>query len=90
VGWIRADVDNDGVAEFVPYSDRPGPIEPQRAYALFSNDQPVPQSPDGRRRFYVGGSIYPDWAAVPDSAKGYDAQWPDPSRSSGTIFKFTF
>ena len=90
VGWIRADVDNDGVAEYVPYSDRPGPQEPQRAYSLFSTGQPAPQSPDSRRRFYVGGNIYNDWAAVPDSAKGYDTQWPDPSRSSGTIFRFSF
>ena len=90
VGWIRADVDSDGVAEYVPYSDRPGPQEPQRAYALFSNEKPARQSPEGQRRFYVGGNIYTDWAAVPDSAKGYDTQWPDPSRSSGTIFRFTW
>jgi polar amino acid transport system substrate-binding protein len=60
VGWIQADVDSDGVAEYVPYSDRPGPQEPQRAYALFSNEQPARQSPEGQRRFYVGGNIYTD------------------------------
>ena len=89
VAWIRADVDADGLAEYVPYSDKPGPLEPQRTYALFSTAQPV-QPPDGPRRFYVGGNIYTDWAAVPESAKGYDAQWPDPSRSSGTIFRFVW
>jgi polar amino acid transport system substrate-binding protein len=88
VAWIQADVDDDGLAEYVPFSDRPGPREPQRAYTLFSAEQPARPSPDGPRRFYVGGNIYADWAAVPESVKGYDSQWPDPSRSTGTIFRF--
>ena len=36
VDWIRADVDGDGVPEYVPVNDRPGPSEPQHVYTLFS------------------------------------------------------
>ena len=36
VDWIRADIDGDGLAEYVPQSDRPGAVEPKRAYSLFS------------------------------------------------------
>ena len=43
VAWIRADVDGDGIPEFVPQSDRPGPLQPQHAYTLFSNPQPTSQ-----------------------------------------------
>ena len=90
VSWIEADIDSDGRAEYVPYSDRPGPQEPQRAYALFSSEQPKPQSGEGQKRFYVGGNIYTDWATVPDTFKNYDSQHPDPRRSTGTIFRFTW
>ncbi|HVH28471.1 MAG TPA: transporter substrate-binding domain-containing protein [Vicinamibacterales bacterium] len=88
VSWIEADIDSDGRAEYVPYSDRAGPQEPQRAYALFSTTQPKPQSGDGERRFYLGGTIYTDWATVPQTYKGYDSQHPDPARSTGSIFTF--
>jgi polar amino acid transport system substrate-binding protein len=36
VDWIRADVDGDGIPEYVPRSDQPGPTEPQQVYTLFS------------------------------------------------------
>ena len=88
VAWIQADVDGDGIAEYVPFSDRPGPLEPQRAYALLTTGQDVPQAREAPRRFYVGGNIYANWAAVPDTVKGYDTQWPDPSRSTASIFQF--
>src|SRR4029077_20581533 len=29
VAWIRADVDGDGVPEYVPANDRPGPVAPE-------------------------------------------------------------
>jgi hypothetical protein len=72
----------------VPYSDSPCPQEPQRAYTLFSSDQPKSQSGDGQKRFYVGGNIYTDWATVPQTYKGYDNQHPDPARSTASIFTF--
>jgi polar amino acid transport system substrate-binding protein len=89
VEWIRADVDGDGVAEYVPRNDQPGPSEPQRAYALFSAPQPESQKA-GKPGFYVGGNIYSDWASVPDSYKVVNSQQPDPRRASASIFKFSW
>jgi polar amino acid transport system substrate-binding protein len=89
VAWIRADVDGDGVAEYVPYSDRPGPLEPQRAYTLFSTEKPPSPSGSTKPGFYVGGSIYSDWATVPDKYKVQDP-WPDFNRSTASIFRFVW
>jgi ABC-type amino acid transport substrate-binding protein len=89
VEWIRADVDGDGRLEVVAQSDRSGPVEPQRVYTVLSTDQPALQpSASTERRYYFGGTIYPDWAAVPAQFKGFDSQRPDPSRSSASIFSF--
>jgi len=90
VDWIRADIDGDGVAEYVPANNRPGRAEPQHAYTLFSASaaEPAPQTKPG---FYVGGNIYRDWASVPDSYKNSStSQRPDARRSTATIFKFTW
>ena len=90
VDWIRADVDGDGVPEYVPQSDRPGPSEPQRAYTLFST--PRYPSPETRIKpgFYVGGNIYSDWASVPENYKVSNSDKPDPRRSTATLFKFAW
>ena len=37
VDWIGADMNGDGVPEYVPATDRPGAAEPQRVYTLFSS-----------------------------------------------------
>jgi polar amino acid transport system substrate-binding protein len=89
VNWIRADVNGDGVAEYVPLDDRAGQSEPQRAYTLFSASEPVPAN-STKPGFYVGGNIYNDWASVPDSYKVSNADKPDPRRSTASIFKFTW
>ena len=44
VDWITTDVDGDGIPEYVPASDRSGPVEPARSYNLFSTDLTVPQT----------------------------------------------
>jgi polar amino acid transport system substrate-binding protein len=97
VAWIRADLDDDGLSEYVPESDRLGRSEPQRAYSLFSTtgaQQPQPGLPDkgaaGAPRFYVGGNIYSDWATVPDTYKLTDAEIENPSRSTASLFRFTW
>jgi len=93
VQWIRADIDGDGIAEDVPLSDNAGPQQPQRVYTLPLTDprstsslsRTIPITP----RFYLGGSIYTDWASVPDKFKMVNPEAPpDPSRSTGTIFNF--
>ena len=89
VSWIRADVDGDGVAEYVPASDLSGAAEPSRAYSLFATPSPGPPAPETTgRRFYVGGNIYSDWAAVPSRYKVDDPNWPDARRSTASIFQF--
>jgi polar amino acid transport system substrate-binding protein len=89
VDWIRADVDGDGIPEFVPRNDRIGPVEPQQIYTLFSPPDSEPAKA-GTPRFYVGGNIYRDWASVPESYKDINPRYPDPRRSEASIFKFTW
>lgn len=86
VDWIRADVDGDGVPEYVPRTDRPGPQPPQQAYSLFA-PAPGAETPT-KPGFYLGGTIYRDWASVPENYKMSNADRPDPSRSAGTVFRF--
>jgi polar amino acid transport system substrate-binding protein len=88
VAWIRADVDGDGVAEYVPQSDLSGTAEPKRAYTLFSTDELTPES--GKPRFYVGGNIYTDWASVPNRYKVEDPKWPDSRKSTASLFRFVW
>jgi polar amino acid transport system substrate-binding protein len=88
VDWIRADVDGDGVPELVPRNDRAGSSEPQNAYSLFA---PAPGAEPARKPgFYLGGTIYNDWASVPENYKLSNADRPDPTRSAGTVFRFAW
>jgi len=88
VDWIRADVDGDGVPEYVPLNDRPGPSEPQHVYTLFT--APTASEPGAKPGFYLGGTIYGDWASVPENYKVSNSDKPDPRRSTGTVFKFSW
>jgi len=90
VPWISADIDGDGRPEFVPESDRAGTTPPKQAYTLFLEDQPdsTPKPTENKSRFYVGGNIYTDWASVPNRYKVEDPRYPDPSRSTASIFTF--
>ena len=88
--WIRADIDGDGVAEYVPQSDRPGAVEPQRAYNLFSIEPSATPTPKTQQRFLLGGSIYDGWTTVPDRFKVDDPKRPDPNRSTAVIFRFAW
>ena len=90
VAWILADVDGDGVTEFVPKSDLSGKEAPKQAYSLFSSD-PLDATraatpPPG---FYVGGTIYTDWAAVPNRYKSPPPiNVPDPDSRTASLFRF--
>ena len=73
--WIRADVDGDGRLELISSSERVGTTEPARSYDLFLGPPPSPTSvtvpvPREGSRFYVGGNIYENWAAVPQQVQG--------------------
>ena len=90
VEWIRADVNGDGIAEYVGRSDQLRPAEPKQVYTLFTAPEAVKES-QNKPGFYVGGNIYSDWASVPASYKDSSpSRRPDPRRSTGTIFKFTW
>jgi polar amino acid transport system substrate-binding protein len=89
VDWIRADINGDGVSEYVPSNDQIGPSEPQRIYTLFTAPKPVTKTP-AKPGFYIGGNIYMDWASVPQSYKDINKQPPDPRRSTASIFRFTW
>jgi polar amino acid transport system substrate-binding protein len=88
--WIRADIDGDGLAEYVPQSDRPGALEPKRAYSLFSLEPSATPTPKTQQRFLLGGSIYDGWTTVPDRFKVDDPKRPDPNRSTAVIFRFAW
>jgi polar amino acid transport system substrate-binding protein len=90
VAWIRADIDGDGIVEFVPQSDLSGKAAPQHAYSLFSTEPSRPTPAPTQPRFYVGGSIYSDWAAVPNRYKVDDPKRPPPDRSTASIFRFVW
>ncbi len=70
VDWITTDVDGDGIPEYVPSSDRSGPVEPARSYNLFSTDLTVPQTAATPKRYFFGGAIYNGWSSVPDQVQG--------------------
>jgi polar amino acid transport system substrate-binding protein len=89
VDWIRADVNGDGIAENVPSSDRLGPSQPLRIYSLTSPADAKPEK-STKPGFYLGGTIYQDWASVPESYKDVNPQYPDPRRSTASIFKFSW
>jgi polar amino acid transport system substrate-binding protein len=102
VPWIEADVDGDGLTELIPASDKAGPDEPQRAYKLFTDTPGEGQTGITSRtilahetasgkRFYYGGTIYETWASVPEQYRGpRNPNMPDSSRSTASIFTFTW
>jgi len=90
VDWINADVDGDGIPEYVPKSDKVGTVAPQRAYTLISNDKPAPAKPATQQRYYVGGYTYNTWTDLPDSYKVSDDGRKDPKKSTASVFTFTW
>ena len=88
VGWIRADVDGDGLAEYISQSETSGPSEPERAYTLFA--APEPESKGPQKRYMFGGAVYDSWTAVPEKYKNYDPQRPEPGIATAPIYKFSW
>jgi polar amino acid transport system substrate-binding protein len=91
VDWVRADVDGDGRPELVSRSDQAGLAPPTTTYDLFLSTPSTPTTPTpSGPRFYVGGSIYEDWASIPKNYKVPESNWNDPGRSTASIFRFTW
>jgi polar amino acid transport system substrate-binding protein len=91
VDWIRTDLDGDGVAEYVPKSERAGASAPQHAYDLFvTTDPQKPQPFSPNQRILIGGSVYDGWTRVPDRYKVEDPNRPDPNKATAGIFRFVW
>ena len=60
----------------------------EQAYSLFSTDGLTTTKAQTGPRFYVGGNIYTDWAAVPNRYKYPPPNVPDSDSRTGTIFTF--
>lgn len=88
--WIQADMDGDGIPEYVPRSDRAGAQAPKRVYSLISTGESAAVTSNTSQRFFIGGSVYDGWTAVPDKFKVGDTIWPDSSRSSAVLFRFVW
>lgn len=88
--WIAADLDGDGRVELISRTEQVGDTPPSRPYDLFVTTPTTPPKSDTERRFYMGGSIYENWAAVPESYKNSNSNRPDPARSTASIFSFRF
>lgn len=84
--WIQADVDGDGLREYVPHDDSVGPDEPTRAYELTM--EPLPSLSSSPRRFYFDGNVYDGWPNVPQRFRNpiFDAS--KPSRIESFSFKW--
>ncbi len=66
LGWIRADVDGDGLYELVPYGDSVGQVPPGSVYDVFGKE---PETPVEKQRIFIRGSIFEGWDAVPERYK---------------------
>jgi polar amino acid transport system substrate-binding protein len=88
--WIRADVNGDGVPEFVPVTDEAGQFEPKLAYSLSSTTPVSGPEVEIKSGFYLGGNVYEDWASVPDSYKRTHSKTENPERTTASIFNFTW
>jgi polar amino acid transport system substrate-binding protein len=92
VDWIHADVDGDGVKEYVAARERVGPTPPQDAYAVSLATTATPATTPVTRKtqtgFYIGGTLYSDWASVPQSYKVPDNEPVGSGRSAASIFTF--
>lgn len=61
---------------------------PQHAYTLVTSTPSSERTSSGTR-FYLGGNIYTDGASVPNRYKVEDPQYPDPRRSTASVFTLT-
>lgn len=67
VGWIRVDVDGDGLYELVPFGEHVGDTPPGRVYDVFGE---LPEeTPTDEHRVVIQGNIYEGWDAIPEQYK---------------------
>ena len=84
VGWIRVDVDGDGLYELIPYGERIGEMLPGSVYDVFG-EMPAEERTK-KKRIVIGGDIYEGWDAIPDRYKQPPSHGGDTSFKYGTTF----
>jgi polar amino acid transport system substrate-binding protein len=87
VGWIKADVDGDGLDELVALGDHVGQRPPGTVYDVFGTE---PETPEEKQRIFVAGSVYEGWAAVPDRYKGPSGPMDPTFKHGTTLFTLKF
>ena len=90
VQWIRADIDGDGIPEYVAESDKVGKTQPQNAYNLFSKEALTAQVNKEQERYFFGGAVYNGWSSVPDRYKVDHLNRPDSVHPTARLFTFTW
>jgi polar amino acid transport system substrate-binding protein len=83
VGWIRVDVDGDGLYELVALGEHVGEVPPSSVYDVFG-EAPEDDLPPERQRVVIQGSIYEGWDAIPDRYKMDPAGVNDVTFKQGT------
>jgi polar amino acid transport system substrate-binding protein len=82
VGWIRVDIDGDGLYELVPVGEYVGQRPPGSVYDVFGA-MPRDEEPE-KKRIVIQGDIYEGWDAIPDRYKQPPSQGGDTSFKYGT------
>jgi polar amino acid transport system substrate-binding protein len=90
VQWLRADVDGDGIPEYIAESDKVGKTQPQNAYNLFSPAALSAQVNKEQERYFFGGAVYNGWSSVPDRYKVDDLGRTDAQHPTARIFTFSW
>jgi len=90
VGWIRVDVDGDGLDELVALGDYVGDVPPGTVYDVFGS--PPAELPTERQRIVVQGNVYEGWDAIPEElkAKGPASQGDVTYKQGTTLMTFKF
>lgn len=64
VGWIRVDIDGDGLYELVPLGEQVGQTPPSSIYDVFGE---MPEEKEReKQRVVIKGNIYEGWDAIPE------------------------
>jgi polar amino acid transport system substrate-binding protein len=89
IGWIRVDVDGDGLYELVPLGDHIGTTPPSSVYDVFGV-MPEEEEPE-KQRVLIQGDIYQGWDAIPDRYKQTPSQGgPTSWKYGNTMVTLTF
>ena len=65
INWIEADVNNDGITEFVLIGEDAGEDAPKQSYPIFHQ----PEVGDLNKGYYINETYYQNWDLVPDKYK---------------------